>query len=111
MTRKHLCAIVGVFVSVACLVLVTVAMLPPRHGVTKANFDCIHERMTREEVGRIFGRDGERYFPNLDDKIYWEADDGSLAYISFTDGCVVDKIWDNYHEPLLDKFCRWLHLR
>jgi len=45
MRRRLILATVAV-AAIACIVLGTLAMLPPRHGVTKANFDRIEEGMT-----------------------------------------------------------------
>jgi len=85
MTRKRLWVIAGIFVSMACLVLVTFAMLPPRPGVTKANFDRIEEGMMLEEVEAIFGcrgafLDNEIIAKNNEKEILWSAaPDGAIA--------------------------------
>ena len=114
MTRKRLGVIAGMFVSMACLVLVTLAMFPLRPGVTKANFDRIEEGMTRAQVEEFFGRPGtviRHDGPGGKAAITWEADDRSGASVGFLNDCVTGAIWNNSPETVPDKIRRWLHLR
>ena len=104
MTRKRLFVIAGIFVSVVCIVLATLAMLPSRPGVTKANFDRIEKGMTRPEVESIFGR--------KESKGFWRADNGACAFVNFNlSGHAVDMGWWDSEETTWEKMLRWLHLR
>jgi hypothetical protein len=63
------------------LVLVVLALLPPRPGVTKENFDRIHNGMTRAEVEAIFGDESGRH---KDQVALWVSDDAAdLALVAF----------------------------
>ena len=55
MTKKRLALLAVLPLTVAVIVGV-LAMLPPRPGVTKADFDRIMEGMDRTEVEAIFGK-------------------------------------------------------
>ena len=57
--RKRLILASATVLALACIVLATLAMLPPRPGVTKANFDRIKIGMTTMEVEAIFGESTE----------------------------------------------------
>ena len=85
------------------------AMLPPRPGVTKANFDRIEKGMTKAQVEEIFGREGvPLWTPRA---LLWASDDGSEVEVDFgVVGCVQTKIWVGSNETILDKIRRWLHL-
>ena len=116
MTRKRLFVIAGILVSAACIVLVAIAMLPPRPGVTKANFDSIEIGMTKEDVTGILGENvtgpwkimavNHTYFS-------WWGTEGkrpAQANIFFDDDRVIDKWWFPSNETIAEKFQRWLHL-
>jgi hypothetical protein len=107
-TRKRLLLIAAMPLAIAVTVGV-LAMLPPRPGVTKANFDRIEKGMTRVEVEAIF----RRVFQDMveGDKAFLQADDGSETWIRFQGDCVDEKGWHDWHETFLDKIRRWLHLR
>jgi hypothetical protein len=53
--KKRLLLFGGFLADCVCLPLGMVAMMPPSHGVTKANFDRIEVGMTAEEVVGILG--------------------------------------------------------
>jgi hypothetical protein len=55
MTKKRLILFAAVPLTFT-LTLCVLAMIPPRPGVTKANFDRIQEGMTLAEVQELFGR-------------------------------------------------------
>jgi hypothetical protein len=100
------------------VILGVLAILPPRSGVTMANFDRIREGMTEEEVRGILGEKGfevTRFSAingNLKKKIRWLVNDWTCADIQFADGLVVEKSWAGNDESsaVLDKIRRWLRL-
>jgi hypothetical protein len=111
MMKKRLLLIAVLSLAVAVTVLVMLpAMLPPRPGITKANFDRIQDGMTLAEVEAIFGGKKVFYGPFSGPFDVWVADDGSLARIYFSDECVENVYWDDSEESTLDKIRRWLHL-
>ena len=55
MTRKRWIAVAGILVSLVGLGAFVPTLLPPRPGVTKANFERIHDGMSQAEVEAIFG--------------------------------------------------------
>ena len=96
------------------------ALLPPRPGITKANFDRIQAGMKKTEVEQIFGGKGKSSpFRALVVRrdfdggavMCWDSDIGSWAGILFVDECVLEKQWHNSNETILDRIRRWLHLR
>jgi hypothetical protein len=112
MTKKHLLLIASLPLTIAVM-LGVLALLPPRPGVTKANFDRIENRMTRAEVEEIFGGRGRPFLGDDESWMLWEADDGSWVTIVFRDACIADKHWQSWHdshETVLAKIRRWLHL-
>ena len=111
-TRKRILVIAAVPLAIA-VALGVITMLPPSPGVTKANFDRIQEGTTEAEVEEIFGRQRKWTIRDTDCHC-WVADDGSKAWIGFTDECVTFKQWiipdETILETILDKLRRWLHL-
>jgi hypothetical protein len=138
MTKTRLLLLASVPFTIA-MTLSVFAMLPPRPGVTKANFDRIEKGMTRAEVEEIFGGKGttwETFWMRSDADIHkemtkaemhemfvregkgwqrfimrWGEDDGAQAGILIQNDCVVAKQWFDSNETFLDKVRRWLHLR
>jgi hypothetical protein len=53
--RKRLILVTLAAAVIACVGLITLAMMPPRHGVTKADLNRLHKGMTPEEVEAILG--------------------------------------------------------
>jgi hypothetical protein len=137
-TKKRLL----LFASLPLVIAVTVgvlAMLPPRPGVTKTNFDRIETGMTRAEVEDIFGGKGKEWpefwmrsdadilkgmttqeIREIDSRerqgwdrfiMRWDANDEAQAGILIQNDCVVAKQWFDSNETFLDKIRRWLHLR
>ena len=102
--------------SLAFIVVVALGVLsiiPPRPGVTKANFDRIERGMTKAEVEAIFGERGNWWdgAAQMGQAMCWTAKDGSGAVVEFVDECVEIKQWADSHETILDKARRWLHLQ
>lgn len=115
MTKRRLLLIATVPLTIA-LTLGVLAMLPPRPGVTKANFDRIRIGRTLVEVQEIFGTKGFIFtidipFPEGTTWRVWQADDGSNVQIGFVDDCVVGGEWNDSNETTLDKLRRLLHLQ
>ena len=114
MTRRRVFVIAGILVSVACIVLVTLAMLPPRPGVTKANFDRIEEGMNAATVKEILGKepaltDGWESMRRSGTVMVWVGDDGGVSMV-FYDDAATDIRWSGSTETITDKLYRWLHL-
>jgi hypothetical protein len=112
MTRKRR-YLISAAVLAACvgIALGVIAMLPPRPGVTKANFDRIEKGMTRAEVNEVFGQEGWSYsIPRLRRFHIWRHQDGAHATLSFHDGRVTSMGWQHSTETIPDKLRRWLHL-
>lgn len=108
MTKKRLLLIASLLLVIA----VTLAMLPPRSGVTKANFDRIEKGMTLAELEEIFGEKGN-WWDGAGRKglpMCWTAKDGLGADVEFVDESVARKQWADSHETIFDKIRRWLHL-
>ena len=111
MTKNRLILLASVPLTFA-VTLGVLAMLPPGPGVTKANFDRIREGMTYDEVEHILGQEGIHRERREAVLYYWEADNGSQAWIQFQgDFCVVEKRWHDSDETFFDKIRRWLRLR
>lgn len=101
-------------------------VLPPRPGVTKANFDRIHKGMNKNEVHAILGMPGSVSDSLRDIGWYaeaWSSDDGARACILFAGEGALDTIWspstENFvnelrwsplTENIFDKLRRWLRL-
>ena len=107
MQKRRLLA-AGTMAGLVGVVLIVVAMLPLRPGVTKRNFDRVEIGMTMVQVEEIFGGKGQR----LPDTPYigWAAGDLSGAIVTFRHGGVVAKDWVDNPETFLDKIRRWLRL-
>jgi hypothetical protein len=109
MTKKRLPLIYVLPLTVA-VILGVLAMLPPRLGVTKANFDRIKVGMNKSEIERVF--DGQEDAGNINMWHIWHGPEGS-AIITFSDqDIVLSKIWA-YAPPenWFQRTCCWLHLR
>ena len=85
----------GIIAACFGIMLAVLALLPPRSGVTKANYDRIERGMTLTEVERIFGRKAttSRGEP-IAFFCAWENEDGSFAEIGF-DG--IGKVNEKFH--------------
>ena len=113
MKKRLILATVAV-VAIACTVLGTLAMLPPRPGVTKVNFDRIEEGMKLEEVELILGKDSWTSVDGLSESgsfrvQTWYGADKACARFAFQDECVSSKTWIDSTETASEKLCRWVH--
>jgi hypothetical protein len=116
MMRKRLFMIAGILVSVAWIVYITLAILPPWPGVTKENFDRIRDGMTSDDVVAILGNSGMTDIPfewpnNPHMVTYWVNPDRANVTILFEHGLVISKTW---HDPMedengFDRFRRRIH--
>ena len=110
MARNRLMIASGILAIAACVVL-AVAILPARAGVTKANFNRVKIGMTRAEVTTILGPAVYGYqecelAPWVD---FWNHDDGKDAcVIEYFEGGVVDTHWLRDRESLIEKIRRCL---
>jgi hypothetical protein len=117
--RKRLIQSTVAVAAIVCVVLVTIAMLPamlqPRPGVTKGNFDRVANGMTHEEVSVIFGRNEDAEVIMRFDRdaswneSIWNGADKSSASIEFQKNIVIDKTWTESTETAGEKLCRWVH--
>jgi len=122
MTRKRRSLIsAAVLAACVCIALGVLAMMPPRPGVTKANFDRIKEGMTLEEVTSIFGSKeasngvvaGTIFSQKCDRYHRWEDDDWSCsATVGFRENQVMQMVWsgERRKKTFTDKLRRWLRL-
>jgi hypothetical protein len=105
------------------LVLGVLALLPPRPGVTKENFDRIEEGMSRAKVEEVFGGPPKKFHAPIDKAVSylmrdvewqsaeeWESESGDAAFILFDEnGRVERSLWDGWPddrtvlEKLLDR--------
>jgi hypothetical protein len=89
------------------LAIGVLGMLPPRPGVTRANFDRIEMGMTEAEVEEIFGGKGKQEQCGC----VWNAYDGSWSTMTFDHDCVDTKRWTDSDNTFLHRIRRWLHLQ
>ena len=109
MTTKRVVLISLLPLSIA-VTLGVLMVLPPRTGVTKANFDRIETGMTLAEVEEIFGEKATLMGGGGDKFMLWETGEGFWTDMDFVEGRLVHMEWHT-PETLLDKLCRWFHLR
>jgi hypothetical protein len=105
--------IAGILVSVACLVLVTLAMLPERPerpGVTKANLDRIKAGMTLEEVEDILGKSSKQITFAGEIHHVWKVDDENYVGIRFIEGRSREGHWGSPAKTFFEKLRHWLNL-
>jgi hypothetical protein len=100
MKEKRLLLIASAIAAVVGVTLGVLALLPPRPGVTKENFDRIKEGMTRAEVEAIFGEPPNSRIWNIFEKgdgglFEWDnAYSGDSARITLDgEGRVVTREW------------------
>jgi hypothetical protein len=110
--RRRILLSAGIFAVVIGVALGVFAVLPPRGGVTKTNFDRVEIGMKKVEVEAIFGEQGLAVESNQpqDFLFYWRGDDGATATVVFFDGAVIQVFWADSTETISDKLRRWLHL-
>jgi hypothetical protein len=113
MTKKRLLLLASLPLTVL-VIFGVLAMLPPRPGVTKANFDRVKEGMTLAEVEEIFGRvrDLQGASPVEGTVLmFWQETDGSWARIEFLDDRVSATVWGDSDQTIINKIRRWLHIQ
>jgi hypothetical protein len=120
MNRRRLFVIAGMLMTCVVLTLGALAMLPPRPGVTKANFNRIKKGMTKPEVSAILGKSGFPAFGVGGGGGYritetWSANDGAQASVGFEWVMGRDEVakvcsmtWRESTETPLQRVCRWL---
>jgi hypothetical protein len=85
------------------------AMLPPRPGVTIANFDRIEEGMTRAEVEALLGEPRVINGPaGHAIWIDWVSDEGRIIATRFDNDKLVEKSFHDQADGLIDKLRRWM---
>jgi hypothetical protein len=112
MNRSRLFLVASLPLAVAVIVGV-LSMLPPRSGVTKANFDRIENGMTLEEVETILG--GPAHWQGKIERWHfykWRCDDGATANVTMyvTREVVCAGRWIDSTETIREKIRRWLCL-
>jgi hypothetical protein len=117
MTKKRCLTFTGVSAACVCLALGVPAMLPPRPGVTKANFDRLPDGATLAEVTEVFGRVPDQDSPGLIDEktCFWrmkdDAGDDGGAVIIFKGEVVSRKTWFGSTETVSARIARWFHVK
>lgn len=112
--KKRYLICTGVLAMCFVLVLVVLAMLPPRPGITKANFERIQDGMKFDEVKAIFGAPDSFTDPSIEGwarrgQLLWVNDDRSGAAVCFDEkGKVFDKTWSDSTEGIGERLCRWI---
>ena len=112
MTKKRYATVAGLLTALVFLGVSVISLLPPRPGVTKANFDRIIEGMTEAEVEAVFG---QKPLPPLMwngclgfHVESWQNQDGSEANIHFNLDSVTEKYWSASTETIIEKLQRLL---
>jgi hypothetical protein len=115
------------FVAFVGIVLGVLAMLPPRVGVTKANFDRIEDTMKKPEIEDIIGQPTDKSSNGLSwhnahnyktnkafmgvgqELVIWGGDDGVIIIVFAEDGRIVRKDWMYGSGRLMGRLFDWLH--
>ena len=106
--------LIATLLVVVAMTLGVLEFLPPRHGITKANFNRIQDGMAFDEVKVIFGGPDSFTDPSIEGRerrgeLVWVNDDKSGAVICFDEkGEVFDKSWGDSTEDIREKLCRWI---
>jgi hypothetical protein len=124
MTRKRRYLIsAAVLAACICIALGVLALLPPRPGVTKANFDRIEVGMTIADVDEKFaplselderiedflGEESNR-LPQFKGKrhIQWDGREGICQFLFDANGRVEKKTWHDHEPSFIKRFFRGL---
>jgi len=112
MTKKRCYIILGILTACVCVLWAVAAMIPPRPGVTKANFDRIHEGMTLTETKAMLGNHNGLENPlRAGDRVCWHGEDGATIMTRFDfDNILIEKVFVKSTETFTAKLRRWLHL-
>lgn len=113
--RKRYLTLAMLFAVFVAAALGILAMLPPRPGVTKANFDRIQNSMTENDIDTIFGAKkasdfsvpGPSSFPHMPRILTWQNDDGARAQFVLIGGKACGKTWHPSNEAFYAKVRRW----
>jgi hypothetical protein len=122
MTRRRLLLIAALPIAVV-MIIVVLAMLPARRGMTKENFDRIQDGMTMQAVTEILGCKPHHLPTNISiwpdssgvhldrDCHRWDSLNGTI-WISFDENDKVNgKASRGLHEDgIIAKILRWLNL-
>src|SRR5262249_43999136 len=89
--------------------------LPPRPGVTWANFERIEDGMTQEEVEKILGGPGVDWLsPGRGVRVtyfIWDHPyDRTQVFVGFRDNHVIQKEWGGPPDTFMQKLKRWFRL-
>ena len=97
MKKKRLLLLVGAIAAVVGVTLGVLAMLPPKPGITKENFDRIENGMAFEDVNAIFGQQPDPWQSGVRANGWkqhlWKSNDGDFAIIAFDENGAVEKHW------------------
>ena len=110
MNRKRLIVVCGILASIACAAIVAYAVLPPRPGVTKANFDRIKLGMTKAEVSAIMGKLGYSEPERMSDlwcEMWQHAGLGHACEIYYLNDSVEEMHWTDSKETASEWLLRW----
>jgi hypothetical protein len=107
--KKRLLISAGIVAACGGAILAALALLPPRPGVTKANFDRLEKGMTIEEVEAIFNFEPDQdNLTRMQGQRVWINEHEGLAVVTFnTDGKVVELRWSA--RPPLGRFAHLIH--
>ena len=113
-TKKRLLLIASLPLSIVVIIGV-LAMLPPRSGVTRDNFDKIEKGMTLADVTEIFGEKsitvvtfGNAANPGALES--WQGPHGTIVEVYLSNDKVYEMRWMHSTGNVFDKINRWLHL-
>jgi len=111
--RRRILFSVSILAACVCIALGVLAMLPPRPGVTKANFDRIEKGMSRAKVREIFGEKAIMWVEltsHPETMTERWTDESAAAWIvyHFNDDAVMRMSW--VEPAFTDKLRRWLWL-
>ena len=105
--RRRILLSAAVLAASVCIALGVLSLLPPRPGVTKANFDRIEVGMTLAEVEAILG---EPHPVRIDQGLQWYGDRIEI-YVEFAGrNTATRKVFAGSAETILDKLLRWLRI-
>jgi hypothetical protein len=115
MTKKRWIVLAGMLAACVCLTLAVLALLPPRPGVTSANFERIEDGMTQEEVEKILGGPAADWFsPKRGVSVtyfVWDHPyDRTQVFVGFRDNHVIQKEWGGPPDTFMQKLKRLLRL-
>ena len=110
MNRKRSIVVCGIVVSIACVLLITYAVLPARPGVTKTNYDRIELGMTKADVAAIMGKPGFSQPDRIPDswvEMWQHAGMGHACVITYRNDGVGSMRWTDSKETVTETLLRW----